>query len=56
MGCRELWHRWRARRDADALDVLLAYDAADCVNLQRLADLIYCELVQQQAHGNGGLL
>jgi hypothetical protein len=26
---------------------LLAYNEADCVNLQPLADLLYCRLVQQ---------
>jgi uncharacterized protein len=42
-----MWTRWRHSRDTGALDRLLAYNQADCVNLQPLADLLYCQLVQQ---------
>ncbi|MBD0305537.1 MAG: ribonuclease H-like domain-containing protein [Nitrospiraceae bacterium] len=42
-----MWTRWRHSRDAGALELLLAYNQADCVNLQPLADLLYCQLVQQ---------
>jgi hypothetical protein len=47
-----LWNRWRHRRDAEARETLLAYNEADCVNLQPLADLFYCQMVQRcQADG-----
>jgi uncharacterized protein YprB with RNaseH-like and TPR domain len=42
-----MWTRWRHSRDTAALELLLAYNRADCVNLQPLADLLYCQLVQQ---------
>ena len=42
-----MWTRWRHSRDTQALDLLLAYNQADCVNLQPLAGLLYCQLVQQ---------
>lgn len=42
-----MWTRWRHSRDPEALELLLAYNEADCVNLQPLADLLYCRLVQQ---------
>jgi uncharacterized protein YprB with RNaseH-like and TPR domain len=41
-----LWNRWRHRRDHYALAGLLAYNQADCVNLEPLADAIYCRMVQ----------
>jgi len=40
------WNRWRHRRDATALKLLVAYNEADCVNLEPLADTFYCQLVQ----------
>ena len=43
----QLWNRWRHRRDEEARERLLAYNEADCVNLQPLADLFYCRKVQQ---------
>ncbi len=39
------WNRWRHQRDEDARELLLAYNEADCVNLQPLADALYCRLV-----------
>ena len=42
-----LWNRWRHRRDEEARETLLAYNEADCVNLQPLADLFYCRMVQR---------
>lgn len=42
-----LWTRWRRSRDSEALELLLAYNQADCVNLQPLADLLYCGLARQ---------
>ena len=39
------WNRWRHQRDEQARDLLLAYNEADCVNLQPLADAFYCRLV-----------
>ncbi|ODT43966.1 MAG: hypothetical protein ABS70_06680, partial [Nitrospira sp. SCN 59-13] len=39
------WNRWRHQRDDGARDLLLAYNEADCVNLQPLADAFYCRLV-----------
>lgn len=42
-----MWRRWRHSRDSEALDLLLAYNEADCVNLQPLADLLYCRLLEQ---------
>ena len=40
------WNRWRHQRDANARRLLLAYNEADCVNLEPLADAFYCQLVQ----------
>jgi uncharacterized protein YprB with RNaseH-like and TPR domain len=40
------WNRWRHQRDANARRLLLAYNEADCVNLEPLADAFYCRLVQ----------
>jgi uncharacterized protein YprB with RNaseH-like and TPR domain len=40
------WNRWRCERDSLALERLLAYNEADCVNLQPLADLLYCHLAR----------
>ena len=34
------------QRDEQARQLLLAYNEADCVNLQPLADAFYCRLVQ----------
>lgn len=42
-----LWNRWRHSRDEEARERLLAYNEADCVNLQPLADMFYCRLFQQ---------
>ncbi|MGH7232751.1 MAG: ribonuclease H-like domain-containing protein [Nitrospiraceae bacterium] len=42
-----MWTRWRHSRDTQARELLLAYNEADCVNLQPLADLLYCRLAQQ---------
>ncbi len=41
------WNRWQRRRDTAALELLLAYNEADCVNLKPLADRFYCELSAQ---------
>jgi len=43
----QLWNRWRHSRDEEARERLLAYNEADCVNLQPLADMFYCRMVQQ---------
>lgn len=43
----QLWNRWRHSRDEEARERLLAYNETDCVNLQPLADLFYCSMVQQ---------
>ncbi len=40
------WNRWRHQRDEHARRLLLAYNEADCVNLQPLADAFYCQLVR----------
>ncbi len=40
------WNRWRHRRDDEARRLLVAYNEADCVNLEHLADAFYCQLVQ----------
>ncbi len=40
------WNRWTHQRDEHARQLLLAYNEADCVNLQPLADAFYCRLVQ----------
>jgi uncharacterized protein YprB with RNaseH-like and TPR domain len=39
-----LWNQWRHGNDPAALERLLAYNAADCINLEPLADLLYCGL------------
>jgi uncharacterized protein YprB with RNaseH-like and TPR domain len=52
-----LWNRWRHRRDAQARERLLGYNEADCVNLERIADVFYCEMVRQlpvNTSGNPG--
>lgn len=41
-----LWNRWRHGRDAEALSRVVAYNEADCVNLQPLADLLYCRMAR----------
>jgi uncharacterized protein YprB with RNaseH-like and TPR domain len=46
-----LWNRWRHSRDQSARELLLAYNEADCVNLEPLADRFYCQLVQQRRGG-----
>ena len=46
------WNRWRHQRDEDARRLLLAYNEADCVNLQPLADAFYCRLVQASGLGD----
>ena len=43
-----LWNRWRHGRDQEARARLLAYNEADCVNLEPLADLFFCQMVQRQ--------
>lgn len=43
----QLWNRWRHSRDEEARERLLAYNEADCANLQPLADIFYCRMVQQ---------
>lgn len=45
------WNRWRHQRDENARRLLLAYNEADCVNLQPLADAFYCRLVQASGLG-----
>src|SRR5262245_13362700 len=42
-----LWNKWRHGRDEIAREELLAYNEADCVNLESLADLFYCQMVQR---------
>src|SRR5207249_1292873 len=42
-----LWNRWRYGHDAAALELLLAYNEADAMNLQPLADFLYDQLAQQ---------
>ena len=44
----QLRNRWRNIRDKEARQRLLAYNQADCVNIQPLADLFYCLMVQQR--------
>ena len=51
----QLWNRWRRSRDEKARERLLACNEADCVNLQPLADLFYCRMVQQR-RGEGAAL
>lgn len=45
------WNRWRHERDENARRLLLAYNEADYVNLQPLADAFYCLLVQASGLG-----
>ena len=40
------WNRWRYGRDLQARGRLLAYNQADCVNLERLAQIFYGLMVQ----------
>ncbi len=46
------WNRWRHQRDENGRRLLLAYNEADCVNLQPLADAFYCRLVQASGLGD----
>ncbi|MFY4728142.1 ribonuclease H-like domain-containing protein, partial [Nitrospira sp. BLG_2] len=46
-----LWNRWRHGHDGSARDLLLGYNEADCVNLERLADTFYCEMVRRLKDG-----
>ena len=41
------WNRWRQSRDAAARQLLLAYNEADCKNLEPLADLLYARLAER---------
>lgn len=43
-----LWNRWRNAHDEEARERLLCYNEADCVNLERLADTFYCEMVRRE--------
>jgi uncharacterized protein YprB with RNaseH-like and TPR domain len=40
-----LWSRWNALGDQNALDLLLAYNAADAENLAPLAELLYGDML-----------
>ena len=51
----QLWNRWRHRRDEEARERLLAYNEADCVNLQPLADLFYCQMANSIGVNSQGL-
>lgn len=42
-----LWARWNASGDQDALDLLLAYNAADAENLAPLAEIIYTDMLSR---------
>jgi uncharacterized protein YprB with RNaseH-like and TPR domain len=42
-----LWNRSRHSRDEEARRLLLAYNQADCINLEPLADQLYCRMVQE---------
>ena len=42
-----LWNRWRCGHDEAALELLLAYNAADAMNLQPLAEFLCDELGRQ---------
>lgn len=42
-----LWNRWRHGHDEGARARLLGYNQADCMNLERLADTFYCEMVRR---------
>ncbi len=46
-----LWNRWRHSHDTNAKERLLGYNEADCVNLERLADTFYCEMVRRLQGG-----
>lgn len=46
-----LWNRWRHSRDQEARRLLLGYNEADCVNLEPLADHLYCLMVQHCRRG-----
>jgi uncharacterized protein YprB with RNaseH-like and TPR domain len=41
-----LWNRWRYSRDAESRERLMAYNQADCVNLERLADAFYARMAE----------
>jgi uncharacterized protein len=42
-----LWNRWRYGHDIGSLELLLAYNAADAMNLQPLADFLFDQMAQQ---------
>jgi uncharacterized protein YprB with RNaseH-like and TPR domain len=41
-----LWNRWRYGHDSAALELLLAYNEADAMNLKPLADFLYDQLAR----------
>lgn len=43
----KMWRRWTSRGDQAALDTLVAYNVADCVNLKPLADFACDKLATQ---------
>ena len=44
-----LWKAWERHDDRDALDMLVEYNRADTVNLEKIADVIYGRLVREHA-------
>jgi uncharacterized protein YprB with RNaseH-like and TPR domain len=47
----KLWRRYRSRRDDRAMETLLAYNRADCVNMERLAEIAYARLAHETLYG-----
>ena len=47
----KLWRRWRTRHDQKALNTLLEYNKADCVNMERLAEIAYARMANQTLYG-----
>lgn len=47
----KLWRRYQMRRDDRAMETLLAYNRADCVNMERIAEIAYERLRHQTLYG-----
>jgi len=50
------WNRWRLGHDEGARQLLVAYNKADCIHLEPLADFFYCELARSTGLHEMGIL
>jgi uncharacterized protein YprB with RNaseH-like and TPR domain len=52
----KLWRRYVTRRDDRAMETLLAYNRADCVNMERLAEIAYERMWDRTFSRSGSIL